>query len=90
MLEILHALNKWQTYLMGIRFKVKNDNDSLKHFLEKRLYLEEKQKWVTKMLVYDYEIIYKKRKLNIVLDALSRKNEEVEALLCDIYIIQPN
>ena len=40
------------------------------------------------MLGYDFEIIYKKEKLNVVADALSRKNEEVEALLCAIYIIQ--
>ena len=40
------------------------------------------------MLGYDFEIIYKKGKLNVVVDALSRKNEEVEALLCAISIIQ--
>ena len=34
MLAILHALKKWQTYLMGRHFKVKNDHDSLKHFFE--------------------------------------------------------
>ena len=75
---------------MGIHFKVKTDHDSLIHFLEQRLSSEEQQKWVTKMLGYDFEIIYKKGKLNVVADALSRKNEEVEALLCAISIIQPD
>ena len=42
------------------------------------------------MLGYDFEIIYKKGTLNFVADALSRKNEEVEALLCAISIIQPD
>ena len=42
------------------------------------------------MLGYDFEIIYKKGKLNVVAVALSRKNEEVEALLCAISIIQPD
>ena len=32
----------------------------------------------------------KKGKKNIVADALSRKDEDVEALLCDISIIQPD
>ena len=41
------------------------------------------------MLGYDFEIIYKKGKQNVVADALSRKDEDVEALLCAIYIIQP-
>ena len=90
MLVILHALNKWRPYLMGRNFKVKTNHDSLKHFLEQRLSSEEQQKWVTKMLVYDFEIIYRKGKLNVVAYALSRKNEEVEALLCSISIIQPD
>ena len=42
------------------------------------------------MLGYDFEIIYKKGKLSVVVDELSRKDEEVEALLCAISIIQPN
>jgi len=42
------------------------------------------------MLGYDFEIIYKKGKQNVVADALSRKDEDVEAFLCTISIIQPN
>ena len=42
------------------------------------------------MLRYDFEIVNKKGKLNVVADALSRKDEEVEALLCAISIIQPD
>ena len=75
---------------MERHFKIKTDHDSLKHFLEQRLSSKEQQKWVTKMLGYDFEIIYKKGKLNVVADALQRKDEEVEALLCAISIIQPD
>jgi hypothetical protein len=42
------------------------------------------------MLSYDFEIIYKKGKQNVVVDALSRKDEDVEAFLCGISIIQPD
>ena len=72
---------------MGRHFKVKTDHDSLKYFLEQRISSEEQQKSVTKMLGYDFEIIYKKGKINVVEDALSRKDEEVEALFCAISII---
>ena len=75
---------------MGRHFKVEMDHDSLKYFLEKILSSEEQQKWVTKMLGYDFEIIYKKGKQNVVADALSRKDEDVEAFLCAISIIQPD
>jgi hypothetical protein len=90
MMEILHALNKWCPYLIGRHFKVKTDHDSLKYFLEQSLYLEEQQKWVTKILGYDFEIVYKKGEQNVVADALSSKDEDVEAFLCAISIIQPD
>jgi len=47
---------------MGIKLKVNTDHDSHKYFLEQRLSSEEKQKWVTKMLGYDFENIYKNGK----------------------------
>ena len=89
-MSILHALKKWHPYLIGRHFKVKTDHDSIKYFLEQRLSSEEQQKWVTKMLGYDFEIIYKKGKKNVVMDAISRKNEDVEELLYVISIIQPD
>jgi hypothetical protein len=58
--------------------------------LEQRLSSEEQQKWVTKILGYDFEIVYKKGKQNVVEYALSRKDEDVEAFLYVISIIQPN
>ena len=84
MMAILHAIKKWHPYLIGRHFKVKTDHESLKYFLEQRLSSEEQQKWVTKMLGYDFEIIYKKGKDNVVADALSRKDEDVEGMLCAI------
>jgi hypothetical protein len=78
MMEILHALKKWCPYLIGRHFKVKIDHDSLKYFLEQRLSSKEQQKWVTKILGYDFEIVYKKGKQNVVADALSRKDEDVD------------
>jgi len=88
MLAILHALKKWRPYPMGRHFKVKMDHDSLKYFLEQILSIEEQKKWVTNILGYDFDIIYRKGKKNFATDALSRKDEDVEALFCAISIIQ--
>ena len=40
------------------------------------------------MLGYDFEIIYKKGKHNVVVGALSRKEEETKGSLCVISIPQ--
>jgi hypothetical protein len=90
MMEILHALKKLRPYLIGRHFKVKTDHDSLKYFLEQRLSSDEQKKWVTKILGYDFEIVYKMGKKSVVEDALSRKDEDVEGFLCAISIIQPD
>jgi hypothetical protein len=62
MLAIMHAVYLWCPYLLGKRFQIKIDHQSLKCFLEQRPSSLEKQIWVTKLSRYDYEIIYKKGK----------------------------
>ena len=42
------------------------------------------------MLGYEFEIIYKKGKQNVVADAISRKDEDMELLLRAISIIEPD
>jgi hypothetical protein len=70
-LAIFHVMDLWHPYLLGKRFQIKTDHQSLKYFLKQRLSSPEKQKWVTNLFGYDYEIIYKKGKDNVVFDALS-------------------
>jgi len=74
----------------GKALQGKTYHDSLKYLLEQRLPSEEPKKWVIKMLGYDFEIIYKKGKKNVVADALSRKDEDVEEFICAISIIHPD
>jgi hypothetical protein len=89
MMEIIHALKKWHPYLIGRHFKVKKNHDSLKYFLEQRLSSKQQQKWMTKIWGYDFEIICKKWKKNVVADALAKNDEYVEAFFYAISIIQP-
>jgi hypothetical protein len=42
---------------------------------------------VTKLFGYDYEIVYKKGKENVVVDALSRKYEEEGSLFSLSFIV---
>ena len=73
MLAILHALIKFRQYLVGSKFKIKIDYNSLKYFLEQKELNERQQKWVSKVQAHDFEIEYFKGKNNIVADALSRQ-----------------
>jgi hypothetical protein len=77
-------IKKWHPYLIGRNFKVKPNHCSLKYFLEQQLSSKEQQKWVTNMIGYEFKIIYKKGKNNIVAYALSRKEEETKGSLCAI------
>jgi hypothetical protein len=87
MLAILHVVDLWCPYLLGKRFQIKTDHQSLEYFLEQRTSSPEKQKWVPKLFGYDYEIIYKKGKENVVVDALSRKYEDEGSLFSLSFIV---
>jgi hypothetical protein len=87
MLAILHVVDLWRPYLLGQRFQIKTDHQSLKYFLEQRISCLEQQKWVTKLFAYDYEIIYKKGKYNVVVDALSQKYEDEGSLFSLSFIV---
>jgi hypothetical protein len=76
MLAIVHAVDIWIPYLLGKHLQINTNHQTLKHFLEQCPSSPEKQKWVTKLFGYDYEIIYNKGKYNVVFYALSRKYED--------------
>jgi hypothetical protein len=86
-LVILHAVELWCPYLLGQHFQIKIDQQSLKYFLEQPISSQEQQKWVTKLFGYDYEIIYKKGKDNVMADALSQKYEDEGSLFSLSFIV---
>lgn len=76
LLAVIMATQKWRTYLLGQKFIIKTDHEALKHFMEQKLTTILQQKWLSKMLGFDYVIAYKKGKDNVVADALSRMHEK--------------
>jgi hypothetical protein len=87
MLAILHVVDLWRPYLLEQRFQIKTDHQSLKYFLEQCISSPEQQKWVTKLFGYDYEIIYKKGKENVVADALFHKYEDEGSIFSLSFIV---
>jgi hypothetical protein len=55
--------------------------------MEQRISSPEKQKWVPKIFDYNYEIIYKKGKENVVVDSLSQKYEEGGSLFSLFFFV---
>lgn len=73
LLAICLAVQRWKHYLLGRHFIVRSDQQSLRFLTQQREVNPEYQKWVTKLLGFDFEIQFKPRSANRVADALSRK-----------------
>ncbi|GJY72554.1 ty3-gypsy retrotransposon protein [Tanacetum coccineum] len=69
---ITEAVKKWRQYLLGRRFCIYTDHHSLKHILTQTIQTPEQQKWVTKLMRYNFEVLYKPGRENTVADALSK------------------
>ncbi|GMJ00774.1 hypothetical protein HRI_003746600 [Hibiscus trionum] len=73
-LAILMAISKWRHYFEGRSFVIKTDHESLKYLLTQKITTDIQKKGLTKLLGLDYVIQYRKGKLNIAADTLSRRD----------------
>ncbi|KAH9685457.1 hypothetical protein KPL70_013962 [Citrus sinensis] len=73
MLAILEAIRMWRPYILGQKFIIQTDQQSLKYLLEQKAATPEQQKWLAKLMGYEYEILYRPGRDNTAADALSRR-----------------
>lgn len=56
LMAVVLAIQQWRHYLLGQHFILRIDQKSLKFQLEQCLVCADHQKWVTKLLGYDFDI----------------------------------
>jgi len=72
--------------MLGSKFLIRTDHNSLQHLLQQKTLTTEQQKWIEKISNFDMDILHKKGKDNVVADALSRKDEEVQVYAVSMVI----
>jgi hypothetical protein len=76
LIALVAAVKKWRPYLLGHPFKIRTDHQILKFLLDQKIGTPMQQRWVSKLLGYDFLVEYKWGQENKAADALSRRDEE--------------
>ncbi|GKD46402.1 putative reverse transcriptase domain-containing protein [Tanacetum coccineum] len=86
---IVFALRLWRHYLYGTKYVVFTDHKSLQYILNQKELNLRQRRWIELLSDYDCEIRYHPGKMNVVADALSRKERNkplrVRALMMTIH-----
>jgi hypothetical protein len=83
--KIVHTLRKWRHYLMGRRFELRIDHNSLKYVFDQPTLNARQSRWLEFLCEYDFEIKHIKGKENKVVDALRRRVHELHAIAISMY-----
>ncbi|XP_038977863.1 uncharacterized protein LOC120108346 [Phoenix dactylifera] len=83
LLALVHAVKVWRLYLLGKKFTIVTDQQALRHLLEQKIVTPEQQKFLVKLLGFEYNIVYQPGKENKVADALSRKEGSPMLLMAE-------
>ncbi|GJU47227.1 putative reverse transcriptase domain-containing protein [Tanacetum coccineum] len=86
---IVFALRLWRHYLYGTKCVVFTDHKSLQYILNQKELNLRQQRWIELLSDYDCEMRYHPGKVNVVADALSRKERNkplrVRALMMTVH-----
>ncbi|PWA54357.1 hypothetical protein CTI12_AA397460 [Artemisia annua] len=77
---VIQALEKWKGHMFDKHFQIKTNHFSLKYLLVLRISTPSQMKWLAKLMGFDYEILYKKRRENKVADAFSRVDTSAQLM----------
>ena len=72
LLGVVSAMKAWRLELLGVKFRVLTDHDTLRHFRTQQTLSKRQARWMETLADYDYELSYIPGKKNAVADAMSR------------------
>ncbi|VFQ65602.1 unnamed protein product [Cuscuta campestris] len=87
---ITAAMGKWLLYLLGHPFVIITDHQSLRQLTSQLIQTPEQQRWLTKLLGFEFTIEYRAGVTNNVPDALSRWSVEPSPTLTAISTTSTN
>jgi hypothetical protein len=80
MLAVVRSLEQWRPELQGIgQIKVYTDHKALEYFMTKKQLTGRQARWAEALSEYYFTIMYRSGRQNGKADALTRRDEEVEA-----------
>ena len=74
-MAIIHCLKVWRHNLLGSHLTILTDNFATSYFQTKKKLSPKQTRWQDFLAEFDYELVYKPRRMNVVVDALIRKAE---------------
>ncbi|GJX62232.1 ty3-gypsy retrotransposon protein [Tanacetum coccineum] len=77
---IVEAVYKWRQYLLGRRFVIRTDHKSIKELMQQVIQTPLQQKYMRKLMGFDFSIEYKPGTTNRAANALSwmfKKDEQL-------------
>ena len=80
MLAIIQAVKEWRKYLKGSKIKAKiiTDHKNLTYFQVAKIIKRQQARWALEIQDVPYHITYRKGEENLVANALSRKENNIE------------
>ncbi|KAI5322789.1 hypothetical protein L3X38_031861 [Prunus dulcis] len=74
-MSVIFAIKKWLPYLLGQQFRIITDHQTLRHFLDQRITTLIQQRWLLKLMGYNFVLHYRPGSQNSAADALSQRHE---------------
>lgn len=88
LIGLAKAIRHWRTNFWGSSFVFRTNHYSLKFLLKQRITTTPQEKWINKLIWFDFQVEYHSESTNTIEDALSRRDEEVTCHLCTISLPQ--